>query len=327
MEPIDSKVLNAIRRGQFKQLSLYLRHGYELNVMTSDGRNGLFLALDIADARRRRRMIRFCLDHGMDALQGEHTYGYTPLHEAIARQQYDSVQLLLANAGGEVDWRAFDKRGRTILHQAVEGNNLPIIEALIRVMLHFGVSVDIPDQSGLTPFLLATKLHLPDVARILVEKGHASRQQCDLASHRSVDEWQRIGLDEHRSLVRQQLRQEIESAMQEGKVNRVKKLKSVYYSPLLTPPSRNEASRRDSIQTVTTMSSANLKTSVSINELIDQLSDGEIPETFATSTPDEQTFHLNALPPTSLPPVSSNPRPRQAAISLNALVDLFQVVQ
>ena len=326
MELADSKVHSAIRRGQFKQLALYLRHGYELNVITKDGRNGLFFALDIGDARRRRRMIRFCLDHGMEALQREHTYDYTPLHEAIARQQYDSVQLLLANAGGEVDWRAFDKRGRTILHQAVEGNNLPIIEALIRVMSHFGVSVDIPDRSGLTPFLLATKLHLPDVAQILVEKGHASRQQGDLPSHRTVDEWQMIGIDEHRSLVRHQLRQEIENAMQEGKLNRVKKLKRVYYSPLLNTSSRSESTRRESLQSLTTMSSSNLRTSMSINELIDQLSDGEIPETYASSIPDEQTFHLKPPPSSSLPPVSSNARPRPAALTLHALVDLFQVV-
>ena len=125
----ESEIFHAIRHSQYKQLALFIRHNYNLNVTTKDGRNGLFFAFDISDACKRCRMIRFCLDHGIDALQKENINGYTVLHEAIARQQLDSVQLLLAEVGGEIDWRSFDVRGRTILHQAVESNNVTIVEA------------------------------------------------------------------------------------------------------------------------------------------------------------------------------------------------------
>jgi hypothetical protein len=330
MQLLEFKVLSAIRQSQYKQLALFIRHNYNLNVKTKDGRNGLFFALDISDARKRRRMIRFCLDHGIDALQKETINGYTPLNEAIARQQVDSVQLLLANAGGEVDWRSFDVRGRTILHQAVESNNAPIVEALITVMTHYGVSVDILDKNGLTPYLLATKLHLREISQLLVNKGHASRQQCDLPTHRSANDWEVAGIEEHRVFVRDKLRQEIDNAMKEGKINKVKKLKHVYYSPLLL--STNEPIRRDSFVSMTTMSSLNIKSSVSINEMIDRLPEGDIPESYVTSEPAEQTFHLEHIssPPqpvqTSLPPIST-PRQRRPTLTLNALVDLFQVVQ
>ena len=319
---MDSKVLNAIQHGQLKQLQMYLRHGYDLNVVTKDGRNGLFYALDIVDARRRRRMIRFCLDQGIDPLHREEINGYTALHEAIARQQVDSVQLLLANAGGEIDWRAFDKRGRTLLHQTIELNNQAILEELITVMNHYGVSVDLPDQNGLTPYLLAMKLHLRDIAQVLVEKGHASRQQCDLTTHRSVDDWQMIGLEENRLLTRQKLEQEIENAMQEGKINRVKKLKRVYHSPLL---SKFEVNRRESVGScATTISSLNMKSTLSINEILDRLPEGEIPETYLPSIPDEQTFHLESA--SRLPPITSTARPKASSLNLNELVDLFQVI-
>ena len=313
-------MLNAIRHGQLKQLHMYLRHGYDLNIVTKDGRNGLFFALDIGDARRRRRMIRFCLDQGVDPLHREETNGYTALHEAIARQQVDSVQLLLANAGGEIDWRAFDKRGRTLLHQAVEVNNQAILEELITVMNHYGVSVDLPDRTGLTPYLLAMKLHLPDLAQVLIEKGHASRQQCDLTTHRSVDEWQMVGLEENRLLARQKLEQEIENAMQEGKINRVKKLKRVYHSPLL---SKLEPDRRESVGSCTTLSSLNMKSTVSINGILEQLPEGEIPETYMPSIPDEQTFQFESA--SRLPPITSTARPKASSLNLNELVDLFHV--
>ncbi|CAF3938590.1 unnamed protein product [Rotaria magnacalcarata] len=228
MQLLDSKVLNAIRQSQYKQLALFIRHNYNLNVTTKDGRNGLFFALDIIEPRKRRRMIRFCLDHSIDALQKEKKNNYTPLHEAIARQQIDSVQLLLANAGGEIDWRSWDAHGRTILHQAVETNNVPIVEALIIVMNHYGVSVDIPDKHGLTPYLLATKLHLRDMALILANKGHASRQQRDPSTYRSADEWEIAGIEEHRLFIRNKLRQEIDTAKTEGKIT---KLVSDQFSP------------------------------------------------------------------------------------------------
>jgi hypothetical protein len=331
MQLLQFKVLNAIRQSQYKQLELFIRHNYNLNVTTKDGRNGLFFALDISDSRKRRRMIRFCLDHGIDALHKENINGYTPLHEAIARQQVDSVQLLLANAGGEINWRSFDVRGRTILHQAVESNNVSIVEALVTVMNHYGVSVDILDKNGLSPYLLATKLHLREIAEILVNKGHASRQQSDIQTHRTANDWEIAGIEEHRLFVRDKLQQEIDKAMSEGKINKVRKLKRIYYSPLLL--SANEPPRRDSLLSMTTISDLNIKSSVSINEMIDRLPEGDIPELFLSSIRDEKTFHLETIPqsPTqtvqsSLPPITVT-RQRQPTLTLNALVDLFQVVQ
>jgi 6-pyruvoyl-tetrahydropterin synthase len=321
-------VFNAIRQSQYKQLALFIRHNYNLNVTTKDGRNGLFFALDISDARKRRRMIRFCLDHGIDALQKEKLNGYTPLHEAIARQQVDSVQLLLANSGGEIDWRSVDIRGRTILHQAVESNNVSILEALITVINHYGVSVDIPDKNGLTPYLLATKLHLREMAQILLNKGHASRQQSDLFTHRSAYDWEIAGIEEHRLFVLDKLRQEIDNAKKEGKINKVTKLKQIYYSPLLS--STHELTHRDSLLSMATTSGLNNRSSIVINEMIDKLPEGDIPESFITSETDEQTFHLEEIPQaasSTLPPISSRTRKRQPTLTLNDLVELFQVVQ
>ena len=292
-DPLASEIFQAIRHCQYQRLALYLRHNYNLNVTSNDGRNGLFFALDIPDELKRKRMIQFCLDHGVDPLQKESTHGYTVLHEVIDRQQLDLFQILLAEVYGDLDWRVFDTRGRTILHQAVESNNATILEALVSTMMRFKVSVDVLDKNGLTPYLLAVKLHLPEMANILLNKGHASRQQSDLQMHRTAQEWQIAGAKESQSIFRKKLRYDINDAMTEGKINRVKKLKELYYAPLHA--SKNDFLRRYSFLSTTTGSGLNYRP---INEMLDRLHQGDRPESFLNSrATDQPPMHLNSLPP------------------------------
>lgn len=292
-DPLASEIFQAIRHCQYQRLALYLRHDYNLNVTSKDGRNGLFFALDITDDQKRKRMIEFCLEHGVDPLQKESTHGYTVLHEVIDRQQLDIFQILLAEVHGELDWRTLDARGRTILHQAVESNNTTILEALVSAMNRFKISVDIFDKNGLTPYLLAMKLHFPEMANILLNKGHASRQQSDLQMHRTAREWQIAGAKESQSILRKKLQYDISTAMNEGKINRVKKLKELYYAPLHA--SNNDLLRRYSFLSNTTGSVMNHRP---INEMFDQLHQGDRPESFLNSgTTDQSPMHLNVLPP------------------------------
>ncbi|CAF0811475.1 unnamed protein product [Adineta ricciae] len=329
MQILESKVLNAIQRAQYKQLALYIRHKYKLNFVTEDGRNGLFYALDIADAHQRQKMIKFCLDHGIDPLQKETTSGFTPLHEAISRQQVESVQLLLANVSGEINWREFDTQGRTILHLAVEANSIPILDALLNVMNHYGVSVDIPDRNGLTPYLLAIKLHLRDMVQILLKKGHASRRQCDLPTHRSANDWEIAGIEDHSLLVRDKLQHEINNAMNEGKISKARQLKQIYDTQLI--PSKTESiPRRSTFLSPSITSGLNVKSRTSINEMIGQLPEGVIPDSYVKSEQDSQTFHLTqnssgTLSASSLLPPISTTRRYRPTLTVNALVDLFQV--
>jgi hypothetical protein len=315
-DPLASEIFQAIGHCQYQRLALYLRHNYNINVTSKDGRNGLFFALDITDDQKRKRMIQFCLEHGVDPLQRESTHGYTILHEVIDRQQLDLFQLLLAEVYGELDWGALDARGRTILHQAVESNNATILEALVSVMNRFKVSVDISDKNGLTPYLLAVKLHLPEMANILLNKGHASRRQSDLQMHRTAREWQIAGAKENQSILRKKLRYD----MADGKINRVKKLKELYYAPLHA--SNSDLLRRYSFLSNTTGSGVNHRP---INEMLDQLHQGDRPESFFDSrTTDPPPMHLNSLPPI----ITTTRRPRrlfERNPKYHSLTDLDQI--
>ena len=50
---------------------------------------------------------------------------------------------------------------------------------------------------------------------------------------------------------------------------------------------------------MTTRSGLNTKSSLSINEMIDRLPEGDIPESYVNSRTDEKTFHLEHILPTS----------------------------
>ena len=297
-DPLALEIFQAIRHCQYQRLSLYLRHKYNLNVTAKDGRNGLFFALDIDNPEKRARMLRFCLEHGIDALQKESVRGYTPLHETIDRQQADSFQILLDDVRGELDWRGLDNRGRTILHQAVESNNIAMLEALVLAMNRYKVSVDICDKNGLTPYLLAVKLHLPDMANLLLTKGRASRQQCDRQMHLTALQWQMAGIKEQQTSLKKKLRFDIVDAMKEGKINRVKQLKELYSSPLISFASDHY--RRHSFLSTTTGSGYYHRP---INEMLDQLIQGDVPETFVGS----QTDVSSTKPAKSLPPLIPRP--------------------
>ena len=321
---LASEIFHAIRCSQYNKLGLYIRQNYNINTTSNDGRNGLFYALDIKDSYKRCRMIRFGLNHGINPLHKDTLNGYTVLHEAMARQQLDSFELLIDEIGSEINWRSLDAHGQTILHQAVELNNIIILDALISIMNRYSVSVDLIDNNGLTPYLLAKKLHLNDMAEILLKKGHASQQKCDLQTHRSAREWETIGTKENCLILRKKLRQDINDAMTKGKINQVKKLKTLYYSTY--PLSIIGNMRRDSYKTTTTRSGLNTKSSLSINEMIDRLSDGDVPQTYVNSRKDETTFHFENMPSTSLPPITTLRRHRPSS-SFNSLMDLFQIAQ
>lgn len=313
---LELEIFDAIRHCQYKKLALYLRHNYNINVISKDGRNGLFYALDVPQSYRRCRMIQYCLDHGMKPLQRETINGYTVLEETIARQQIDSFQLLLGEVSGEIDWRAFDNRGRTILHQAVEVNNTIILEDLLAILNRYSISVDIPDKNGLTPYLLARKLHLLDMADMLLKKGHASRLKADLQTHRSAREWESIGLRENHLFLRKKLRDEINTAMRNGKINKVHSLKKIY-NPM-SSLSINEKLRRDSYITLTTRSGANTKSCLSINEMVDPIPDVEKPLPHVSNRLDHQHARL--------PPLNTHRRHGLNG-SFNSLVDLLQIAQ
>ena len=130
------------------------------------------------------------------------------------------------------------------------------------------------------------------MANILLNKGHASRQQRDLQLHRSAQEWEMAGIKENYFNARQKLRYDIDKAMKDGKINRVKALRGLYCFP---PINWKNQLHRSSLWSTTTGSGTCHR---SINEMMDLLTKGDQPESFVVSKGEEHgsMINLNALP-------------------------------
>ena len=65
---------------------------------------------------------------------------------------------MLDEVSGDLNLHDKDNESNTALHYAVMGGLADIVKVLVDVYRKFGVSVDIADRMGLTPYLHAKRL-------------------------------------------------------------------------------------------------------------------------------------------------------------------------
>lgn len=133
------------------------------------------------------------------------------------------VEDLLQELAGEVDLGDKDADGYTALHYAVMGGHLDLVRTLVEMHRRFGVSVDVADKLGLTPYLHAKRLGHREVAAHLQTMGHASQGHGDLL-FRSPREWSQIGKFERQRALERHTRDAVNLAKIQGKVNAVRYL-------------------------------------------------------------------------------------------------------
>ena len=78
----------------------------------------------------------------------------------VAKERLKVAKLLLKKA----DPKLADEQGKTVLHHAVEANNLSLVKLLAKT------TPSVPDGKGQTPLLLATSLGYSEIAQLLGKK-------------------------------------------------------------------------------------------------------------------------------------------------------------
>ena len=68
------------------------------------------------------------------------------------------VKTLLKEVGGDINLQEKDSDSHTALHHAVMAGHMDIVALLVDMHRKFGVSVDVADKLGLTPYLHAKRL-------------------------------------------------------------------------------------------------------------------------------------------------------------------------
>ncbi|OQR99697.1 hypothetical protein ACHHYP_04939 [Achlya hypogyna] len=156
----------AALQGRRKVLSYILEHSpASLNLADEDGRTPLLYAVKANEfATAKSLLVDYKADVSIVAANGT-----SCLHEAAANGSVRAVKLL-AEHGASLE--AATPNG-TPLHMAVSEDQEKAVEALLELK----ASVDARNQHGITPLLLATLMHKPAVATLLLRAG-ADMQVC-----------------------------------------------------------------------------------------------------------------------------------------------------
>jgi ankyrin repeat protein len=139
------KILDAVKNNLYSQLILYLKHGYNFKVKTSEGYNALMISLTIQNSERRFKMFEFLLRNDcIDVLDADED-SRNIFFWAVTKQCIQELDLLLRNHHMEINWSHTDKSGKTLLHYGVLTNNINVMTLLLKYCVKYKINVDIPE--------------------------------------------------------------------------------------------------------------------------------------------------------------------------------------
>ncbi|KAK7873669.1 hypothetical protein R5R35_013209 [Gryllus longicercus] len=165
----------AASRGHIGAAEVLLGAGASVDALDSSDRTPLLLAV----SRGHEDVVQLLLHNGAK-VNIEEIHGYTPLCEAVWKKAVPLVQMLL-------DADAKVTQSHYLLHDAVMHRHLDMVRLLVRA----GCIVNLRDENGDTPLIVAARTgHIP-VAELLLENGacvnYANSLTGSLPLHEAVD--------------------------------------------------------------------------------------------------------------------------------------------
>lgn len=179
---------NAVRECRFQQVRFLVDSGLTVNKQNPDGQHTLVCALQIKDADKRLKMFRYLLNHGANYRAFDKKTGRDILLWAVYLNRRAEAELVMFELAGDLDFHKKDKLGRTIIHYATMRGNTELLNSIISQMRKFYISVDVRDNEGFTPYMLAKRLAFEECAEILLNEGEASPHQFD-QNRKTIFQW------------------------------------------------------------------------------------------------------------------------------------------
>lgn len=199
---LASGLFHNVYKGRLRKVKFLLDNGLNVNARNDYGYGVLVAALHIENDVKRRKMFHFLLEHKANPLQKDPKHERNALAWAAILGRDEQANILLESLIGELNFHEKDKEGMTALHLATQAGQTETVKALVREMNKYGMSVDVPDNLGLTPYLHAKRLGHGLIADILKVEGRACEGQGDKYSFKKADEWRHIGIKERNEEVR-----------------------------------------------------------------------------------------------------------------------------
>jgi len=137
----------AVRAGNIEVINLLLENGADVNAVDAKGNTPLHTGIP---SQVHREVVTILLGKGANPnLRDEH--GDTPLHVAVVLNRSAEIVQAILNGGSDVHIRNI--QGKTALYIAVQEKR----NSLIPVLLSYGSEVFAADNSGTTPFDIASR--------------------------------------------------------------------------------------------------------------------------------------------------------------------------
>ncbi|XP_045510929.1 ankyrin repeat domain-containing protein 50-like [Colias croceus] len=145
----------AASRGYLDLVKILVSNGAYLEARDTNERTALYLAA----GRGHVDVIKYLISAGAN-INGEEIHGYTPLCESVW-QRYTKVVELLLKSGARIT------HSHKLLHNAI----LQGQEDIVTMLVSHGGGINLHNDTGDTPLLLAVRLSQISVVKILLQKG------------------------------------------------------------------------------------------------------------------------------------------------------------
>ena len=175
---VANSIHDVVQNGRLQQLKFLLNFGVEIN--DKNGGSLLLTALRIPNEKVRENMFNFLLRKGVSCEKTDSETGRDVLLWACELGREVQVVRLIDQCLGDLNFTRKDRYGYTCLHYAVRRRSVMVVRQIARSMHSFGLSVDVPDLDGATPYIQARRLGYVEIQQVLVSEGKASLTQFDM---------------------------------------------------------------------------------------------------------------------------------------------------
>ena len=184
----DSPValFRAVTAGRPRQVRLLLESGVGVNYTDSCGETPLIKAIFIQNPRSRMKIIRLLLRRRAFIAHQDYI-GRSSLSWACQRGIDDVVEQLLKKGEGDIDLNETDMNDCTPLYHSATSGNAACVKLLVDALRRYNLSVDIPNEDGITPLMQAIRLGNDVCASVLLNQGKASATIRDNTRRSAVD--------------------------------------------------------------------------------------------------------------------------------------------
>ena len=156
-------------KGNTNNMKKCIERGLDLSICDKEGFSLMIYALHCKHSEKRVKLVNTFLRHDIACSAVDKVSGRDALTWACFLNRTREAVIIMYGTYGCLDLQLRDVYGFSALHYAVYFRSIEVIRLLGSFMKKFLLSVDITDECGVTPYMLARRIGHEESAAILSE--------------------------------------------------------------------------------------------------------------------------------------------------------------